>query len=92
MAIPHDLNFKMYLPATGEQEVQHKKTNPVNGASFTSSDTHCEFRIGGNQANKFVDGNSSFSFLCAEPMGEPPPTTSSSNRVSTMRAFSGSWT
>jgi len=58
MAIPHDLNFKMYLPATGELEVQHKKTNPVNGAKFTSSDTHCEFRIGGNQANKFVDGNS----------------------------------
>jgi hypothetical protein len=57
MAIPHDLNFKMYLPATGELEVQHKKTNPVNGAAFTSNDTHCEFRIGGNQANRFVDGN-----------------------------------
>jgi hypothetical protein len=58
MAIPHDLNFKMYLPATGELEVQHKKTNPVNGATFNSNDTHCEFRIGGNQANRFVDGNS----------------------------------
>jgi hypothetical protein len=60
MAIPHDLNFKFSLPSTGEREIQHKKTNPVNGSSFTSSNTHSEFRIGGGQVNRFADGNSMY--------------------------------
>lgn len=58
MAIPcQKMNYKKMLPSAGDGiEVQHRKSNPVNGSSFTSSNTFAEYRIGGNQVNKCLDG------------------------------------
>jgi len=62
MAIPcSKMNYTLKIPSAGDGvEVQHRKSNPVNGSSFTSGNTFAEYRIGGKQINKVLDGCSMY--------------------------------